>query len=128
AVERLQQPRHLQGAMSSREGIMRRRVGLVAGPLVVGLASLSPAIASADEPSTAATPDAAPHGRREEETVEVRVIGDRADALQRVPGSGTVIGSKDIQRAAPVDTAEMLRRVPGVQVRQEYSGGNRLDI
>ena len=63
-----------------------------------------------------------------EKTVEVHVIGDRADALQKVPGSGTVIGSKDIKRAAPVDAAEMLRRVPGVQVRQEYGGGNRLDI
>ncbi len=63
-----------------------------------------------------------------DKTVEVHVIGDRADALQKVPGSGTVIGSKDIKRAAPVDTAEMLRRVPGVQVRQEYGGGNRLDI
>src|SRR5439155_18611980 len=28
----------------------------------------------------------------------------------------------------PVDSAEMLRRVPGVQVRQEYSGGSRIDI
>jgi Fe(3+) dicitrate transport protein len=63
-----------------------------------------------------------------EDTVEVRVIGDRADALQRVPGSGTVIGSKDLKRAHPVDAAEMLRRVPGVQVRQETGGGNRIDI
>ena len=61
-------------------------------------------------------------------TPEVHVIGTRADALQRVPGSGTVIGAKDLERAQPVDAAEMLRRVPGVQVRQEYGGGNRLDI
>ena len=60
--------------------------------------------------------------------VEVRVIGNRADSLQRVPGAGTLISAKDLQRAQPVDTAEMLRRVPGVQVRQEYSGGSRLDI
>lgn len=60
--------------------------------------------------------------------VEVRVIGNRADALQKVPGSGTIINQKDIERAQPVDTAEMLRRVPGVQVRQEYGGGNRIDI
>ena len=28
----------------------------------------------------------------------------------------------------PLDLAEMLRRVPGVQARQEYGGGGRLDI
>jgi Fe(3+) dicitrate transport protein len=60
--------------------------------------------------------------------LEVRVIGSRADALQKVPGSGTVSGSKDLTRAQPVDTAEMLRRVPGVQVRQDFGGGSRLDV
>lgn len=63
-----------------------------------------------------------------EDVAEVRVIGSKADALQKTPGSGTVITQKDLQRAQPVDTAEMLRRVPGVQVRQEYGGGNRIDI
>ena len=62
------------------------------------------------------------------EPPEVRVLGDRADSLQRIPGSGTVISSQEIQRANPTDIAEVLRRVPGVQVRQEYSGGMRLDI
>jgi Fe(3+) dicitrate transport protein len=70
----------------------------------------------------------APAPAKKGEDVEVRVIGHRADALQRVPGSGTVIGQKDLDRAQPVDTAEMLRRVPGVQVRQETGGGNRIDI
>lgn len=60
--------------------------------------------------------------------LEVRVVGSRADALQKTPGSGTVIGAEDLRRAQPVDAAEMLRRVPGVQVRQEFSGGSRIDI
>jgi len=59
---------------------------------------------------------------------EVRVLGNPADTLARVPGSGTAIGKQDLERAAPVDAAEMLRRVPGVQVRQDTGGGNRLDI
>lgn len=100
----------------------------------VCLAWSSAARAQEPEPSgpppTPADGDAAakPDEQKAERTVEVHVIGDRADALQKVPGSGTVIKSKDLQRAAPVDAAEMLRRVPGVQVRQEYGGGNRLDI
>ncbi|MBS2012766.1 MAG: TonB-dependent receptor [Deltaproteobacteria bacterium] len=65
---------------------------------------------------------------RAEDVAEVRVIGSKADALQKTPGSGTIISQKDLQRAQPVDTAEMLRRVPGVQVRQEFGGGNRIDI
>ncbi len=59
---------------------------------------------------------------------EVRVIGDKADSLQQVPGSGTRITQKEIERAAPLDLAETLRRVPGVQARQEYGGGGRLDV
>jgi len=96
--------------------------------------------ARADEPAPApapasgvATEEPAPQKKTDGtapavETAEVRVIGSRADALQRVPGSGTIISQKDLERAQPVDTAEMLRRVPGVQVRQEYGGGNRIDI
>jgi Fe(3+) dicitrate transport protein len=61
-------------------------------------------------------------------TIEVRVIGGSADALQKIPGSGQVIGAKEVARAAPLDVSELLRRVPGLQVRQEEGGGLRLDI
>ena len=89
---------------------------------------LDDATATPDPP---ATPDPGVGNEKpppREETAEVRVIGSGADALQKVPGSGTVLGEKDLKRAQPVDTAEMLRRVPGVQVRQEFGGGNRIDI
>lgn len=59
---------------------------------------------------------------------EVRVIGNRPEDLQRIPGSGTIVGAKDIARAAPTEVAEMLRRVPGVQVRQEPGAGGRFDL
>jgi len=77
------------------------------------------------EPAPPPVADQAPPAR---EPAEVRVIGDKADSLQRVPGSGTLVSKKDIERAAPIDLAEMLRRVPGVQARQEYGGGGRLDV
>lgn len=66
--------------------------------------------------------------RADEKTIDVRVIGSSADALQKIPGSGQLIGTKDIARAQPVDMAELLRRVPGLVVRQEQGGGLRLDI
>jgi Fe(3+) dicitrate transport protein len=80
---------------------------------------------AAAEPVATPTEQSAPVQR---EPAEVRVIGGKADSLQRIPGSGTLITKKDIERAAPLDLAEMLRRVPGVQARQEYGGGGRLDI
>ncbi|HEY8079050.1 MAG TPA: TonB-dependent receptor [Labilithrix sp.] len=91
-----------------------------------------PAQASEDQLAKPLEPPAGvgaePAAPKAEEGPEVRVIGGRADSLQRVPGSGTVIGSKTLERADPQDLAEILRRVPGVQARQEYGGGNRLDI
>lgn len=60
--------------------------------------------------------------------IEIQIIGEKADSLQQVPGSGTVVTSKEIARAAPNDVGELLRRVPGLQVRQEEGGGLRLDV
>src|SRR5262249_40149626 len=90
-----------------------------------------PAVAPADATTAPLEPPpnegvAAPAAPERE--IEVRVVGNRADSLQRVPGSGSVIGKKDLERAQPTTTAEMLRRVVGVQVREEYSGGSRIDI
>src|SRR5262245_54761742 len=63
-----------------------------------------------------------------DEPIEVRVVGDRADQIQKIPGSFTVVDKRAIERARPIDAAEMLRTVPGVLVRQDTSGGLRLDI
>ncbi len=59
---------------------------------------------------------------------DVQVIGDKADSLQKIPGSGAVVGHKEIDRAQPYDSAEMLRRVPGVSVYEQAGGGLRLDF
>lgn len=59
---------------------------------------------------------------------EVRIIGDKADSLPKVAGSGAVIGAKDLKRAQPVEASEMLRRVPGVQAREDPGGGGRFDV
>ncbi len=91
-----------------------------AAPIALFAVSFSRA-ALADEPTTEPEP-------RAEEPIEVEVVGDRAERIQKIPGSFTVIGSEEIERAAPVNTAEMLRRVPGLYVREDTSGGSRLDI
>ncbi len=80
----------------------------------------APAAASPASPESPASASTAP--------LEVSVIGDRAAAMQRVPGSLTVITPREIERAEARDGAELLSRVPGVVARQTTDGGGRLDI
>lgn len=87
-----------------------------------------PATVDVEAGAPADDPARAPDPVEEPDPVEVRVIGEKADAIQKVPGSGTVIRPKDIQSADPQDVAEMLRRVPGLNVRQDEGAGGRLDI
>ncbi len=82
---------------------------------------LGSGFAHADEPAPVPPPVPQP-------VPEVRVIGDKADALQKVPGSGTLVTSKEIEDAQPVDVSEMLRRVPGLTATQSESNGLRLDV
>lgn len=104
---------------------MRRALALAfaASVLVVG------ALARADEPTATSTPTATPTPTTAPEPVaEVRVIGDKADALQKVPGSGTIVTSKEIEREQPYDVSEVLRRVPGLTATSTESNGLRLDV
>jgi Fe(3+) dicitrate transport protein len=99
--------------------------------LIAAAVVLLPTRAMAQDPPTPApTPPApAPEEKKDDKAEsEVRIIGNKADSIQKVPGSGTVITTEALKRQQPVDTAEALRRVPGVQVRQEFSGGSRIDI
>ena len=102
---------------------MRRLIGL-------GLAAswlLAGAVARADDPPAAPPPPPATPPAREP-VPEVRVIGDKADALQKVPGSGTLVTTKEIERDQPADVSEILRRVPGLTATAETGGGLRLDV
>ncbi len=59
---------------------------------------------------------------------DVRIIGRTEDALQKIPGSGSIIGSKLILRTHPLSTNEILRKVSGVYVRDEEGFGIRPNI
>lgn len=64
----------------------------------------------------------------EHEEPGVVVIGSSARALQRIPGSATVITDRELQRTQPLTTAELLRRAPGIYVRDEEGMGLRPNI
>src|SRR6187402_335683 len=59
---------------------------------------------------------------------EITVLGSKADALKRASGSSTTIGEREIKNAQPESNAELLRRVPGLQVRTEDPMGLRLNL
>jgi Fe(3+) dicitrate transport protein len=76
----------------------------------------------------APTAEGIPPVKPASEIVEVSVFGRHDDALQKVAGSGTLIGAKEIRRAIPTDAGEVLRRVPGLHVRPEEGQGMRLNL
>ncbi len=109
---------------------------LVAWPVAAAAQTTdaSPAPPAPTAPPASSAPAPAPDGAAPapaptvKEPLEVRVIGSKADSLQKIPGSGTIITSKEIQNAQPYDAAEILNRVCGITARQEQEGGARLDI
>jgi Fe(3+) dicitrate transport protein len=116
-------------------GLREQRILQTVKPSLLALAALAwPAAAAAQVPDVpAAPPPGAPSAPepappRDKEATEVRIIGSKADSLQKIPGSGTIITSKEIQNAQPYDVAELLNRAPGITARQEQEGGARLDI
>ncbi|MEI9939820.1 MAG: TonB-dependent receptor plug domain-containing protein [Pseudomonadota bacterium] len=76
----------------------------------------------APEPHDAVAPE--PHDAVHEVTVQ----GNKADALKRASGSGITIGQREIKSAQPESTGELLRRVPGLQLRTEDPMGFRLNL
>jgi Fe(3+) dicitrate transport protein len=75
------------------------------------------------EPSTDSTPTPEAEAAR-----EITVQGNKAEALKRASGSSTTIGEREIRNTQPESNAELLRRVPGLQVRTEDPMGLRLNL
>ncbi|MEO8904773.1 MAG: TonB-dependent receptor [Polyangiaceae bacterium] len=76
-------------------------------------------------PDSSATPAAPPPA---DGPLEITVQGAKADALKRASGSGTTIGHREIERAQPQSSGELLSRVAGIQVRTEDPMGFRLNL
>jgi Fe(3+) dicitrate transport protein len=74
------------------------------------------------------TPGAAEAAPEQDAAREITVQGNKADALKRASGSGTTIGEREIRNTQPESNAELLRRVPGLQVRTEDPMGLRLNL
>jgi Fe(3+) dicitrate transport protein len=62
------------------------------------------------------------------EPLEVHVLGDGDDNLQKVPGSRALLTKKEVDRTAPRTSAELLRRMPSLTVTSEDPHGLRLNV
>lgn len=60
--------------------------------------------------------------------IEVRILGDSDEELQKVPGSRALVTAKEIGRMGPRDTSEIIRRVPSLTVTTEDGHGLRLNV
>ena len=97
----------------------------------LALGVLVPRHAVAQDAAAAEPPAPAPEASAPEApdaVREVTVRGNKADALKRASGSGTTIGEREIKNAQPESTGELLRRVPGLQLRTEDPMGFRLNL
>ncbi len=59
---------------------------------------------------------------------EIEVIGERPRALDRIPGSGQVVTAQELERSRVFTANEALRKVPGLDVRDEEGFGLRPNI
>ncbi|EMN87862.1 TonB-dependent receptor family protein [Leptospira weilii] len=58
----------------------------------------------------------------ESERAAISVIGKRKVDLKRIPGSAIVIEKEFLEQTKPVDSMEVLRRVPGASIRYQDTG------
>jgi Fe(3+) dicitrate transport protein len=58
----------------------------------------------------------------------IDVIGQRPEQLEAVPGSASIVSSRDLEQQAPTSANEALRYVPGVNVVDEEGIGLRPNI
>lgn len=60
---------------------------------------------------------------------EIQVVGKKDDRIfKRVPGSVDIISNKTIQAIAPLNTSDVLRRIPGLNIVDEDGAGLRMNI
>ncbi len=83
--------------------------------------------AAADTEATPAPDAAAKRDRARDELPQVEVIGT-VEALQTQPGSGTIVDRQELESSRTLTINEALRKVPGVNVRDEEGFGLRPNI
>jgi Fe(3+) dicitrate transport protein len=105
---------------------MRRPLSL--RPLVLALVAVVAAPAAATpEPSADDAGNVVARARKTRAMPQIDVIGT-TDALREQPGSAAIIDQEELLRARTLTVPEALRKIPGVNVRDEEGFGLRPNI
>lgn len=64
----------------------------------------------------------------EYEFPQIDVIGRKKEVLNRIPGSGSVIESRDLEKIIPLNGNEVFKLIPGLNVVDEEGVGLRVNI
>ena len=59
---------------------------------------------------------------------QVVILGKRDGMISKVPGSASLLNSKEVNLFAPISLNEVLRKVPGINVVDEEGAGLRVNI
>lgn len=98
--------------------------------LALGLSLTGPA-GAAETPAPVAPPPAASEPASAGSTwtaPQVEVIGRAPRALDRVPGTASVVQREDLRQLAPQSASEALRTVPGIHIVPEDGLGMRMNL
>lgn len=103
-------------------------------PTARGIAAEEAEVPALQEMPQADRPNSSPQQTRPVAVPEVMIkdVHPREDMnedrIKEIPGTVNVVTSEEIQRARPKSADEMLRRVPGVNILEEYGQGLRPNI
>lgn len=59
---------------------------------------------------------------------EIQVVGRKKTDLKRIPGSATVVEREFLEKTAPVDAQEVMRRIPGANIRYQDPAGLTMNL
>ncbi len=62
------------------------------------------------------------------EMPQLEIVGSSPDRLARIPGSASVVTAERLERADPMSTTEVLRRIPGIHTVDHEGVGLRANI
>ncbi len=58
----------------------------------------------------------------------IQVIGAKSKDLKRIPGSATIVNKDHLEKTQPIDSMEVLRRVPGASIRYQDPAGLTMNL
>jgi Fe(3+) dicitrate transport protein len=108
-----------RGAVTKADGSWE--ISGLAGPVTVraSYAGFEPVQAAATVPQSGGIEVDLQFGHLRAAITSVEVVGESVESVREVPGAVFVVAREELVRSRPMDANEVLRRVPGVTLRED---------